>query len=95
MLKIEENNLKKIEELTNRINADLSELRKIQVTVSEYDDIPELYEFYKGKELIMVGTIEVISKKTMLKEGTIRGYSSPKYLERNKDKNVFKTKKTS
>jgi hypothetical protein len=50
----------------------------------------EIYEFYQDGKLLMKGTIRELAKITLLHEGTLLNYSYPKYLEKNKDKNVIK-----
>lgn len=50
----------------------------------------DIFEFYQDGKLLMVGSIKELAKKTLLHEGTLLNYSYPKYLERNKNKNVIK-----
>lgn len=45
------------------------------------------YALYKGEKLIAMGTVEEISKKTGLKESTVRFYKSKNYKKRTSEKN--------
>lgn len=67
-----------INELSERINEDLKNLRKL---VSEEKNT-KFYEFYHGKQLIMVGTLKEISKYTGYSESTLKNYSYKSYLKK-------------
>lgn len=69
-----------IDELIERINNDLQELRRM---VNRADFL-EIYEFYNGKELIMVGTLKQIAQYTMYSESTLKNYSYPSHLKKTK-----------
>lgn len=49
-----------------------------------------IYAFYRDGELLFHGTKEDIAEETHFSMSTIHNYSSPSYLEKNKDKNVIK-----
>ncbi|NJP37170.1 hypothetical protein [Alkalicoccus luteus] len=70
-----------MQKLIKRINTDLAELRRLTAAESEVD----IYELYHGDQLIMVGSLNYLSKRTMYTVTTLKNYSYPKYLERVKD----------
>ena len=90
MLKIEENDLKKIEELTNRINADLLELRKLQGKINKRTAAYEMYELYQNDRLLFAGTKAYLAKRTGLSLSTINNHCKPGYFD--DKKNEIKTK---
>jgi len=90
VLKIEENDLKKIEELTNRINADLLELRKLQGKINKRTAAHEMYELYQNDRLLFVGTKAYLAKRTGLSLSTINNHCKPGYFD--DKKNEIKTK---
>ena len=47
----------------------------------------QVYALYKGDDLIIVGNAEECSKITGTKESTIRWYSNPSAIKRNKTGN--------
>lgn len=71
----------KIDELVERINADLKDLRKIV----HKNELLEVYEFYHGDELIMVGSLRGIAEYTTHSLSTLKNYSYPSYLSRVKE----------
>ena len=67
-----------INELMERINSDLIQLRKMVVE----EKMIEIYEFYHGEQLIMVGTIKEISRYTGYQESTLKHYSYDAHLKK-------------
>lgn len=65
-----------IEILIQRINEDLKLLRKL---VNEKPKL-DIYEFYHGDDLIMVGTVQQIADYTGYSKSTLMNYSYPSYL---------------
>ena len=65
-----------IEKITQEINDNLKLLRQMTYKQPEID----IYEFYHGDELIMVGTLRQISDYTMYAQSTLLNYSYPSYL---------------
>jgi len=72
--------LKKIEELTNRINADLLELRKLQGKINKRTAAHEMYELYQNDRLLFVGTKAYLAKRTGLSLSTINTHCKPGIL---------------
>jgi len=68
------------ETLIEKINEDLKLLRKL----TNEKPMFQIYEFYNGDQLIMVGTLDQISRYTTYKKSTLISYSYPGYLNNSK-----------
>jgi len=66
------------ETLIEKINEDLKLLRKLKNEKPMF----QIYEFYTGTELIMVGTLRQIARYTMYTCSTLKNYSYPSYLKK-------------
>lgn len=55
----------------------------------------EIYVLYQGDKLIARGSLKSLADLTGLFSGSLLNYSYPKYLEKNKQKDVLKIYKIS